>query len=157
MSFKVKDVPTDAISTNQIDGLYKYIASIDYEETWIQGYIVAQASLFLLIIATRKFTNFQGVLFVSLLFAVYNAEWMNEELSKNYKLFSKHQYFDSQGMFISLIFSLPALINCVVILINWLLVSGNMLVSVKRKQIDNENKKRSKEAEENKKSKWFRC
>ena len=73
-------------------------------------------------------------------------------MAENYKQFLELQYFDSQGMFISLIYSAPVLVNCVVILvsierksqhqlqyltlqINWFIYSGNLLVEVKRKEL----------------------
>ena len=47
-------------------------------------------------------------------------EKINEYLAtnNNYKKFYfTHQYFDSYGMFISLLYSAPALVNCVLILV----------------------------------------
>ena len=40
---------------------------------------------------------------------VYIAEDLNEYFAKNHKLFTKHQYFDSSGLFISLMMSMPLL------------------------------------------------
>ena len=141
MSFKVKDLPSDAIPTNQIDGIFEYVASLDFEEPWLQGYLAGHLALLLFIFKTRKETLLQGTLFLVLLLTVYFAEWINEFLAQNYKSFTKHQYFDSQGMFISLMFSLPALVHCLVMLINWMLMSGQMLVRVKRKQLLDEQEK----------------
>ena len=93
-------------------------------------------------------------------------ERANQWLAANYKMFSRQQYFDrfvglqqdslyhvctfSNGMFISLAYSAPVLINCVGILvglgeeaggmillcqINWFFVSGDLLVSVKRREL----------------------
>jgi len=143
MSFKVKDLPSDAIPTNQIDGIFEYVASLDFEEPWLQGYLAGHLALLLFILKTRKETLVQGTLFLGLLLTVYFAEWINEFLAQNYKSFTKHQYFDSQGMFISLMLSLPALIHCLVMLINWMLMSGQMLVRVKQKQLLEEQEKRS--------------
>ena len=39
-------------------------------------------------------------------------------MAENYKRFLELQYFDSQGMFISLIYSAPVLVNCVIILVS---------------------------------------
>merc|ERR1711874_660175 len=102
------------------------------------------------ILRTRKQTLIQGTLFSALLLTVYFAEWLNEFLAQNYKSFTKHQYFDSQGMFISLMFSLPALVHCIVMLINWMLMSGQMLVRVKQKQLMDEQEKNSGETKKSK-------
>ena len=68
-------------------------------------------------------------------------ERANQWLAANYKLYSKQQYFDSQGMFISLAFSAPVLLNCAAVLINWFLKSGDLLVNVKRKELEERAKK----------------
>merc|ERR1712142_530683 len=69
------------------------------------------------ILATRKMVWTQGFLFAVLLVSISLTERVNEWLAANYKLYSKLQYFDSQGMFISLTYSAPVLINCVIILV----------------------------------------
>ena len=71
-------------------------------------------------------------------------ERANQWLAANYKLYSKQQYFDSQGMFISLAFSAPVLLNCVAVLINWFLKSGDLLVTVKRKELEERAKESKK-------------
>ena len=48
------------------------------------------------------------ILSISVL-TVYIAEDLNEYFAKNHKLFTKHQYFDSSGLFISLMMSMPLL------------------------------------------------
>ena len=45
-------------------------------------------------------------------------EKINAWMAENYKRFLQLQYFDSQGMFISLIYSAPVLVNCVIILVS---------------------------------------
>ena len=109
---------------------------IDWSEAGIRGLIVFHVLTFLIIITTRKRVNFQGTLFAVLrkccqvwLFFFTNlisvisiglTEKINEYLANNNnykKLYFTHQYFDSHGMFISLLYSAPALVNCVLILV----------------------------------------
>ena len=49
---------------------------------------------------------------------VYIAEDLNEYLSKNHKAFTRHQYFDSSGLFISLFMSLPLLLASAFIVVS---------------------------------------
>jgi len=35
-----------------------------------------------------------------------------------YRFFSRQQYFDNQGMFISLVFSVPILLNCMIMVVS---------------------------------------
>merc|ERR1711970_582851 len=102
----------------EIDSIYKFLAHIDWSEPFLQGF-----------------------LFTILLVSISLTERANEWLATNFKLYSKLQYFDSQGMFISLTYSAPVLVNCVIILINWFFISGDMLVRVKQQQLEVESKK----------------
>jgi len=147
MSFRVEDLPEDAINTKEIDSIYKYFLSIDWSERWVQGLVVFHLLTSLAIITTRRRLTFQAVVFCLLLASISLTERANEWLAENYKSFSKQQYFDSTGMFISLAYSAPVLINCVAILINWFLVSGDMLVSVKRRELEERGKEAKKEVE----------
>lgn len=42
---------------------------------------------------------------------------INELAARNWQLFSRQQYFDSDGFFISVVFSMPILLNCMLILV----------------------------------------
>jgi len=141
MSFKQSQLPEDAINTKDIDSIYKFLAHIDWTEPFMQGLVIFHALAMFTIIATRKRVWIQGFLFTFLLVSISLTERANEWLAANFKLYAKLQYFDSQGMFISLTYSAPVLINCVIILINWFFISGDMMVKVKRKQIDLQSKK----------------
>lgn len=145
MSYKQSQLPKDAINTKDIDSIYKFLAHTDWTEPFLQGLVIFHVLSMLTIIATRKRVWIQGFLFTVLLVSISLTERANEWLANNFKLYAKLQYFDSQGMFISLTYSAPVLINCVGILINWFLVSGDMLVSVKRRELE----ERGKEAKKN--------
>jgi len=141
MSFKESQLPEDAINTKEIDSIYKFLAHIDWNEPFMQGLVIFHALSMFLILATRKRVWIQGFLFTVLLVSISLTERANEWLAANFKLYAKLQYFDSQGMFISLTYSAPVLVNCVIILINWFFISGDMMVKAKRKQIEVESKK----------------
>jgi hypothetical protein len=73
---------------------------------------------------------------------VYFSEFINEVAARNSQYFSKSQYFDSNGLFISVVFCCPILINCIFILARWLSMSFDLMTKVKTAQLKEEARKR---------------
>lgn len=49
---------------------------------------------------------------------VYFSESINEYAALNWRTFSKQQYFDDNGLFISTVFSIPILLNCMLLIVS---------------------------------------
>lgn len=69
-------------------------------------------------VMTRNHHTTQAVLFVLLLLTVRSSETINQYAAKNWQSFSRQQYFDSQGLFISVVFSMPVLFNCMMMVVS---------------------------------------
>lgn len=67
---------------------------------------------------TRNHGNFQVLLFLLLILLVYFSESINEFAAHNWRTFSRQQYFDSKGMFISIVFSVPILLNLMLMVVS---------------------------------------
>ncbi|CAE1157740.1 TMEM18 [Acanthosepion pharaonis] len=117
------------IQIDEITGIWSYLQTVDWSERWLWGLGAFHFLCALLTAVTKSRGTLQSIHFVLL---VYSAEIINEWASKNYRLFSKEQYFDSRGLFISIVFSVPILLNCLIIVMLWLWNVGNFISKVKR-------------------------
>jgi transmembrane protein 18 len=73
---------------------------------------------------------------------VYFSEFLNELGARNWQRFSKQQYFDSNGLFISVVFSSPILLNCIFLLARFLHQSFDLMTKVKTAQLRQQLKNR---------------
>ncbi|XP_054719941.1 transmembrane protein 18-like [Uloborus diversus] len=119
---------------NEVLNLISFLKEIDWTEPWLIGLLVFHTLVTVVTVATRHHGNFQGAFFFTLLMLVFCSSTINELAASNWKYFSRQQYFDSGGMFISIVFSSPILLNCLVMVGHWLWMSGSLMVKVKQAQ-----------------------
>ncbi|XP_017766987.1 PREDICTED: transmembrane protein 18 isoform X2 [Eufriesea mexicana] len=109
--------------------------NIEWRDPWLVFLLIFHIAITMTALMTRNHANFQIVLFLALLLLVYFSESINEVAASNWMLFSKQQYFDSNGLFISVVFSVPILMNCMVMIASWLYQSSQLMTSLKRAQL----------------------
>jgi len=139
---------SEPIEINEIDGILSYIQSINWNEPWLQGILCLHGFIGSVTIFTRKCTSVQIFLFLFYLSVIYMGERINEKAALNWKLFATQQYFDSNGLFISVILLGPLLFNCVLMVIFWLMESFEILVKVKRAELIQQCKDTNKTSKE---------
>jgi hypothetical protein len=66
---------------------------------------------------------------------VYNAEALNSIAAVHWQKFARQNYFQPQGLFISVMLSLPLLFTMLVVLINYMIEMTTLLVQMKRKEL----------------------
>ncbi|XP_045470195.1 transmembrane protein 18 [Harmonia axyridis] len=133
------------LQSNQIDGLLSFLYSIEWRDPWIIGLVFFHLAIFLTAIRTRRHGTFQALLFFVLLLLVYFSENINKLASSNWRIFSRQQYFDSNGLFISIVFSMPILLNCMMMVGAWLYHSTELMTSLKVAQLKDRLKKQKLE------------
>ena len=149
---------------SNVDSLFKFLNTIDWSERWLIGLIVFHLTTTTLILLTSRTSNFQIVLFFILLTLCYASERLNELGSRYWRYFSMEQYFDSDGIFIGVVFSGPIILNSCLLLLLWLYESYLMIINVvklkKKAHLRSEEKRKEAAAkqaspakEENKKDK----
>lgn len=82
----------------------------------------------------------------------YFSEYLNEMAAKNWKEFSQEQYFDSNGLFISVVFNAPLILNCCLIVILWLIETYHLLIETAKLKAKRIQKEKEKNETENKKN-----
>ena len=110
------------------------------KEPWLVCIIVMHFLSLAIVTCKRKSSSYVFVHLVALLCLCYASEPMNEVLAKNYKYFAHHQYFDSGGIFIICIWSVPIIVQAFVCLAYLLFEASNLLVAVKRKELKQKSK-----------------
>ncbi|XP_030752466.1 transmembrane protein 18 [Sitophilus oryzae] len=138
----------DFADFSKVEGFLSFLASIDWRDPWLIGLFVFHFSIFMMAILTRNYGNFQAVLFFILLLLVYFSENINKLASTNWKIFSRQQYFDSNGLFISVVFSMPILINCMLMVGSWLYQSTQLMTTLKTAQLKEKIRKEKKQQKE---------
>ncbi|BES88430.1 Transmembrane protein 18 [Nesidiocoris tenuis] len=131
--------------TNEIEfNLWAFLEAIEWKDPLLIGIIFFHVAVTFTALTTRNHGNFQLILFITLLLLVYFSENINEVASHHWRSISRQKYFDSNGMFISLIFSVPILLNCMVMMASWLWQSSELMVQLKSAQL----KQRRKQIQE---------
>ncbi|XP_030642977.1 transmembrane protein 18 [Chanos chanos] len=135
---KVKNtssVPYDGYSNLQITSVWTFLQSVQWSEPWLIGLLVFHIVCFGFTILSCKYYRLQICQFLLMVAMVYSAEYLNEVAAMNWRSFSKFQYFDSKGMFISLVYSVPLLINTIIIVMVWVWRTFSTMTELKTLQL----------------------
>ncbi|CDQ74567.1 transmembrane protein 18 [Oncorhynchus mykiss] len=131
----ISSIPIDAFSNMRITSIWTFLMSIQWSEPWLIGLLGFHAVCLLATLLTRRFYRVQICQFLVMVCMVYSAEYLNEVAAMNWRSFSKFQYFDSNGMFISLVYSIPLLLNTIIIVALWVYRTFSTMIELKTLQL----------------------
>ncbi|XP_075872944.1 transmembrane protein 18 [Nelusetta ayraudi] len=131
----ISSIPIDGYSNLRITSIWTFLMSVQWSEPWLIGLLVFHAVCLILTAVTCRYYRAQVVHFLIMVGLVYSAEHLNELAAMNWRSFSNFQYFDSKGMFISLVFSIPLLMNTVLIVMLWVYRTFSTMAELKTLQL----------------------
>ncbi|KAL8259691.1 hypothetical protein R6Q59_027644 [Mikania micrantha] len=119
-----------------MDNFIGFFHAIDWKEPWLVGLMVFQFLVLIIIFISRKNTSIQMYLFLLSLAGVYFAKQLNTMLRENWKSFDGQNYFDRNGVFLSVLWYGPLLIFATIFwLVNTLFSLCQLIVKWKRAEL----------------------
>ncbi|KAF0899586.1 hypothetical protein E2562_020778 [Oryza meyeriana var. granulata] len=118
-----------------VDSFLGFFHAVDWKEPWLISMLIFHAILLLVTIISRRNVNFQLILSALTFSGVFLAERINTFLGQHWKSFSSQNYFDPQGLFISVVWSGPLLLITILILVNTLVTLCLLMVRWKRAEL----------------------
>ncbi|KAM9704680.1 transmembrane protein 18 [Menidia menidia] len=141
----ISSIPIDGYSNLRITSIWTFLMSVQWSETWLIGLLTFHGVCLLLTAVTCRYYRAQICHFLLIVGLVYSAEYLNELAAMNWRSFSNFQYFDSKGMFISLVFSIPLLLNAVIIVMVWVYRTFATMTELKTLQLKRKARREKRE------------
>ncbi|KAF8923516.1 transmembrane protein 18-domain-containing protein [Dissophora ornata] len=121
-----------------------FISAVEWQQTWIQMILALHLTIFIVIILIRNRPNgLAAMLFCTILLAALS-EPLNGIGSRHWQLFSDDNYFDQHGVFTSLVWAAPHLVNAILAVLLLLRNTVKLLVKFKRAQLQENKRKKQK-------------
>ncbi|XP_024146998.1 transmembrane protein 18 [Oryzias melastigma] len=144
----ISSIPIDGFSNLRITSIWTFLLSVQWSERWLVGLLLFHLLCLLLTVVTCRYYKAQICHFLLIVGLVYCAEYLNELAAMNWRAFSNFQYFDSMGMFISLVFSIPLLFNAMIIVMVWVYRTFSTMTELKTLQLKRKAQRQRRQKED---------
>ncbi|KAI9544135.1 Transmembrane protein 18 [Dissostichus eleginoides] len=141
----ISSIPIDEFSKLRITSIWTFLMSVQWSEPWLMGLMVFHVVCLSLTVVTCRYYRAQIFHFLLMVGLVYSAEYLNELAAMNWRSFSNFQYFDSKGMFISLVYSIPILLNTIIIVMVWVYRTFSTMTELKTLQLKRQARREKRE------------
>lgn len=128
-----------------VDSFWRFIYAVNWNENWIIAILVFEVCFLFITIATQHNWRIQSFLFLFTLAIVCLSKTVNTFAHQNWRSFATENYFDPQGMFITILVSLPLCIISIIALTLALFNASKLLITVKRLELQHNNKTKHNE------------
>ena len=92
----------------------------DWTEWWLVSVQTFHVLMFCFVVISHRanWHLMSAITFLFLLTLMYFAQTLNTIAAQNYDQFTNEQYFDSDGLFITLVLLLPCALNCILFIVS---------------------------------------
>jgi len=109
-----------------------FLHAVDWQrERWLQVLLLGEVLVAFIAFVSRRNAKAQSALFLMISALVFCGEMINSLCQAHWVQFSTQNYFDSNGVFAGVIFSMPLLMLLFAIVANLVYLSSELLVTTK--------------------------
>ncbi|KAI9207457.1 transmembrane protein 18-domain-containing protein [Polychytrium aggregatum] len=116
-----------------------FYKAVDWTEPFLLAFGLLHIAIFIAALLARKSLNGTIVVFFAIGLLIILGEPLNRLASKHHAAFANTNYFDANGVFMTTVFSLPLLINMLVVLIVMLGHLFSVMAKAKAAQLKSQN------------------
>ena len=142
---KLMIVVGQAKPRTMMESLHAFRSAITWSEPFIISLLLFQVIMFLLCIYVSKYNPHLAprlgiMVFIAIL--VKGSEYMNQYGSDHWESFCTQNYFDAQGVFMSMMICAPLLVDSFIMLCFYLRETSQLLIQFKKLQLKQQQKQR---------------
>ncbi|CEM26459.1 unnamed protein product [Vitrella brassicaformis CCMP3155] len=112
-----------------------FLDAINWTEPLVVSLIVFHSVVLLLVLLSHRRFTLQAVIFFTIAVLCGSSQWLNSFLSEHWETVATQNYFDANGAFISIVFSLPLVLIGFLLVVMMVYSAGVLLVEVKKQEL----------------------
>ena len=122
-------------SSSFYDSAMGFYHAVNWNQRWLQIFLLGHVVLLIATITTRTRLEIQVGILVFICGCGFLAQPLNGVLHERWQEFADQDYFDENGLFISVVFSGPLLFIGFVQVISLIVHSSSLMIQAKRAQL----------------------